>query len=774
MAPAPPVSRPSRWRERLGRRRGDDAPRTPATWPLGSWGARTHYAFAAALAGLILAVESAFAPFFAGAQFVLFYPSTFLVAWASGPGPALLHLSLAASGILWVFSGKPAAPLDPALLRLRVSVFVLASSVAALLLTRGRRALEALRDREEALRRSDEELRRAQAVAGIGSWHLDLLRDELTWSQEEYRIFGVPPGTPMNYPRFLETIHPEDRAMVDAAWSGAQRGEPYDIEHRILAGGRVKWVNEKAQLFFDAAGRAVKGIGTTQDITERRRVAEELRQTRERFELALRGGDLGTWDWNVRTGEVVFNARWAQMRGYRPEEVAPHVSSWEKGVHPEDLARVRQALDEHFSGRKPEYEAEHRVRAKSGEWLWVLDRGRVFARDAQGNPLRMVGTELDVTARRRADEEVRRLRERDRFRAALEAAAAATVVVGRDGNIAYVNSAAEALFGWSSAEMVGQAVEMLIPERFRARHVGYREGFFREAGARRPMGSGRDLVALRKDRSELPIEAGLARVQERVSEFPAEVGLARAGDGEEFVVVTLADISMRKAAEESLRSSVAELERFAYTISHDLRAPLRSIEGYAHLLAERLGPRADGQSRAMLERVRRAAARLDRLIRDLLSYSAVARGKVELEAVDLDELLAHVVAHYPEAARASLRVRTPLGRARAQPSLLTQALANLLSNAVKFVPKGREPEVEVWTEREGGSLRLYVRDNGIGIAREAREKVFDPFTRLQAGSEGTGMGLAIVKRALERMGGSVGLESEPGRGCCFHLVLQDA
>lgn len=774
--PARPPGRASlSWRKLLSRRRhgGAGRPRGLERPPFG--GAPARYGLAAALAALSFSVENAFAAFFAAAHFVLFYPTSFLTAWLAGLGPALLHLALAVAGVFWIFHGRPPTPLpSPALTALRVAIFCAVNLVGIWVLTRGRRALEALRDSEEALRRRDEDLRRAQAVAGIGSWHLDLLRDELTWSEEEYRIFGVPPGTPMSYPRFLDIVHPEDRAMLDAAWSGAQRGEPYDIEHRIVAQGRVKWVHEKAEVFFDAAGRAVKGIGTTQDVTERRRASEELRQARERFELALRGADLGTWDWNVRTGEVVFNARWAGMRGYRLEEVEPRVSSWEANVHPDDLPLVRRALEEHFAGRRKEYEAEHRVRTKSGDWIWVLDRGRVFARDEQGRPLRMVGTELDVTARKRAEEQLRRLGEQERFRAALEAAAAATVVVGRDGRIAFVNSAAESLFGWTRAEMVGQLVEMLIPERFRARHAGYRDAFFREPGARRPMGAGRDLVALRKDRTELPIEAGLARGSGSVSEFPAEVGLTRVSAGEEYVVVTLADVSVRKAAEESLRASVAELERFAYTISHDLRAPLRAIEGYAHLLSERLGPQTDEQGRAMLGRVREAAARLDRLIRDLLSYAAVSRAACELEPVDLDAALAHVVAHYPDVGRARLRVRAPLGRASAQPSLLTQALANLLGNAVKFVPEGREPEVEVWAEREGGTLRLNVRDNGIGIPPEHREKVFEPFTRLRPEYEGTGMGLSIVKRAMERMGGRVRVESEPGRGSRFWLELRDA
>lgn len=143
-------------------------------------------------------------------------------------------------------------------------------------------------------------------------------------------------------------------------------------------------------------------------------VLQQVRLAQERFELALRGADLGAWDWNVQTGEVTFNSRWAEMRGYRLEEIRPHVETWSSAVHPDDWEKVQKALNDHFQGLAPEYEAEHRVRTKSGEWIWVLDRGRVFARDENGKPLRMVGTELDITERKQNEIEKQRLYEEAR------------------------------------------------------------------------------------------------------------------------------------------------------------------------------------------------------------------------------------------------------------------------------------------------------------------------------------------------------------------------
>jgi PAS domain S-box-containing protein len=138
-----------------------------------------------------------------------------------------------------------------------------------------------------------------------------------------------------------------------------------------------------------------------------RTVQEQIRESQERFELALLGAGLGAWDWNIQSGEVIFNPRWAEMRGFRPEEVKPHIDSCISGVHPDDLPRVQKALTDCFSGLVPEYEIEFRTLTKSGNWMWVLDRGRLFTRDEKGQPKRMVGTELDITERKRVEQELR-------------------------------------------------------------------------------------------------------------------------------------------------------------------------------------------------------------------------------------------------------------------------------------------------------------------------------------------------------------------------------
>ncbi|RPI53763.1 MAG: PAS domain S-box protein, partial [Acidobacteria bacterium] len=406
---------------------------------------------------------------------------------------------------------------------------------------------------EAALRASHADLVRAQSVTDVGSWRLDVRQNVLQWSEQEYRIFGVAPGTPMTYEAFLACVHPDDRAYVDREFTAALRGQPYDIEHRIVVDGAVRWVREKADLEFDDNHILVGGIGVTLHITERHQRDEQLRQTQERLDLALRGADLALWDWNVASGEVIFNQRWAEMRGYRPEEVRGHVDSWRSGVHPEDWPQVQQVLEDYFQGRRSEYETEHRVRTKSGQWIWILDRGKVFARNERGEPIRMLGTELDITARKQSEEALR----------LAEAKAAGILSISADGiisiddqqRITLFNEGAEKIFGYSKKEAIGAPLEILIPERLRAAHRGHVTTFAASAGASRKMGT-RDLsiVGLRKDGEEFPADAAISKL---------EVG------GTRVLTVVLRDVTEQKRLENEQKFLAEIGPALATTLDYD-------------------------------------------------------------------------------------------------------------------------------------------------------------------------------------------------------------
>jgi PAS domain S-box-containing protein len=234
-----------------------------------------------------------------------------------------------------------------------------------------------------------------------------------------------------------------------------------------------------------------------------------------------------------------------------------------------------------------------------------------------------------------------------------------------------------------------------------------------------------------------------------------------------------------KAQTAELRESLAEMEAFTYTVAHDLRAPLRAMAGFSQVLLKDFSGSLGAEAKDYVERIAEASRRMDALIQDLLSYSRVTRVCLRTEALDLDRLVAELVAELgPELRQRHARIEVDPGlpRARGDATAVRHVLSNLLSNALKFVAPGVTPAVRVRGERGEGRTRICVEDNGIGIAPEHHERIFGVFQRLHRTEEypGTGIGLAIVKKAVERMNGVVGLESAPGRGSRFWVDLPAA
>jgi signal transduction histidine kinase len=223
----------------------------------------------------------------------------------------------------------------------------------------------------------------------------------------------------------------------------------------------------------------------------------------------------------------------------------------------------------------------------------------------------------------------------------------------------------------------------------------------------------------------------------------------------------------------ALQETVSELESFSYSISHDMRAPLRAMQSFAQLLAEDCGERIGPEGKDYIRRIIGASERMDRLIQDVLTYSRVTRTELPLEQVDLEVLVDGILESYPQfqPPHAKIEVRRPLPCVMGNAAALVQCVSNLVGNAIKFVAPDVVPQVEIWAEVCAARVRLYVRDNGIGIEPEAHENIFRIFYQLDRSYEGTGIGLAVVRKAAERMGGTVGLKSGLNRGSTFHLEL---
>ena len=345
-----------------------------------------------------------------------------------------------------------------------------------------------------------------------------------------------------------------------------------------------------------------------------------------------------------------------------------------------------------------------------------------------------------------------------RFRAMVESVPHGVVMVDGSGEIVFVNRQTERLFGYAREALLGQPIERIVPTRFRERHPEFRATYFADPQAR-AMGAGRDLFGRRKDGTEIPVEIGLNPIE-------TDEGL--------FVLASVVDISARKRAEEELRRSNEELERFAYVASHDLQEPLRTVTSYVQLLARRYRDKLDADAAEFIEFAVQGAMRMQRLIEDLLAFSRVGTRAAALVPTDanaaLDAALENLKAAAGEAG--ATLTRGPLPTVLADPVQLGQLFTNLVGNAVKF--RGTEPpRVQIGAERDGTQWVFRVRDNGIGIDPQYFERIFVIFQRLHGRNEypGTGIGLAVCRKIVERHGGLIWVESEEGGGATFSFTL---
>jgi PAS domain S-box-containing protein len=374
---------------------------------------------------------------------------------------------------------------------------------------------------------------------------------------------------------------------------------------------------------------------------------------------------------------------------------------------------------------------------------------------------------IDITERKRAEE---------RFRLVVEASPSAILMVNNEGRITLVNTQTETLFGYKRSELLDQPMEILVPERYRGGHPGHRTGFFQHPSTR-AMGAGRDLYGSRKDGTEMPIEIGLNPI---------------VTDEGAFVLASIIDITERKRTDAEihrlndelelrvierttqLEAANKEMEAFSYSASHDLRAPLRHLAGYASLLQKNGASQLDENSRRYVNTIIEESCRMGDLIDHLLNFSRLGRAALQKRPVDLQQLINEVVANtaVPEGHHIRWTI-SDLPTVSADPSLLRLVFENLLSNAVKFTRKSEEPQVEIGCSSARHQFVLFVKDNGEGFDMRYVDKLFGVFQRLHRTDEfeGTGIGLANVRRIVSRHGGTTWAEGIVGKGATFFITL---
>lgn len=533
-------------------------------------------------------------------------------------------------------------------------------------------------------------------------------------------------------------------------------------------------------------------VAQIHDISQRVQQSNELRASQRQLAMTVESAGIGIWDIHVITGDATYGGRYGEMLGLCTADLAPSLDTWRDLVHPNDLPVVMACSEQHLAGAAAVFSCEMRLRTSNQGWLWVHSIGRVYERDAQGQPLKMAGIHLDIDQRKRhelalVEKDQALLRLQQQLASVINSATELSIIAtDPQGLIELYNVGAEQMLGYRAAEMIGLQSPLLvhdateiaaccsaIAERTGQPVTGFDMFIFLAAHDSR---FSKEWTYLRQDGKRITVHL---MVTPRMDHTGKVLGYL-------FVATDISEQKQAQAVLEAATEQAIQANRaksdFLANMSHEIRTPMNAVIGFSNLLAET--PLNDTQ-RDFVQSIQQSGDALQCLINDILDFSKIEAGHMELEQIEFDlryllEGALDIVAE--KAALQNLELAcivepTLPHKLLGDPSRLRQVLLNLLNNAIKFTSHG-EVVIRVSQQKPADHrcyLRFAVTDTGIGMSSEAIERLFTPFTQADSSVTrrfgGTGLGLSICKRLIEAMDGQIGVTSEVGVGSEFWFEL---
>jgi PAS domain S-box-containing protein len=629
--------------------------------------------------------------------------------------------------------------------------------------------LDQIQQREAALQESADRLRLALSASQIGTWDWHIHGNQVKWDEATFRQFGLKPEPgEFTFEDFIRKVHPEDRAAVSQAMQTAIRNRTeLDTEFRVFwPDGSLHHLGMRGVAVYEEKGRPQRMVGVSLDYTDRKEAEAAhslLAAIVESSDDAIVGKDLN--------GNIIsWNAGAQRVYGYTAEEVlgrsvtmltSPDRPDEEPGI----LSQIR-------SGSVVQHYETVRIR-KNGQPVQIALSVSPI-RNAKGQVVGVSSISRDISERKHAEEVLAQQA------AALQEQAqllelANVLARDLDDKIILWSAGMEQMYGWTKTEALGKISHDLLATEFPEPLESVRATLLHQGEW---VG---ELIHRRSDGHRLTVSSRWV--------------LHRDNQGKPSAILEINnDITERKQAEEEIRRLNAELEQrvqqrtaalsaandeleaFTYSVSHDLRAPLRHIDAFARIIQEDMTAQSSPELRNYVDRIRKGTQTMGRLVDDLLKLSRVGRAQPDWQDTDLNVVLEGVLSDL-KGETASRQIEWKIGRlpkAACDPGLIKQVFANLLSNAIKYTRPRSQAVIEVGQIRFGEEIAVFVRDNGVGFDMRYVSKLFGVFERLHRleDFEGTGIGLATVRRIVQKHGGRVWAEAEPDKGAAFFFTLQ--
>jgi PAS domain S-box-containing protein len=633
---------------------------------------------------------------------------------------------------------------------------------------------------EHKLRSNEAFLERIGTIGGIGGWEFDLGARRVTWSSQTYRIleedFAYEPQAETKTAFYA----PEARPVIESAIAEcAEQGVAWDLEvPAATAKGRPIWVRSIGTPEWQD-GRVVRVIGAVQDVTARRAIQTQLKDSADRFSIAADSAGIGVWELDSRKDILTWDAWMYRMYGMHKTGAAESHASWLAALHPEDRPRCEAESEAAFRGPN-DFNSEFRIIRPSGEVRYIKAASRA-ERDVNGISVRTIGVNIDVTEARR--NEILARRETASLLQTVLDSASEVAIIATDANlmIKVFNSGAERMLGFTSSEMVGQQTLARIHDADEVEAYGTLLGIPVD-----PL----DAKNLRGAAASRSYERTYVHKDGTLIDVALFINTTRSEEGGILGYVCVArDIREQNADKEVLTQGISKAEdanraksRFLANMSHEIRTPMNAVMGLSYLLSHTL---LTAEQSALLAKIQVASNSLLSVITNILDLSKIEANELLVESTvfsltDLLRDVADVMAVQAEAKGIEFAMDTPndLPEALAgDPTRLKQILVNLLSNAIRFTDDG---SVRFTTNRHPNAsgeiiLCFTVVDTGIGISPQEQQKIFAPFaqadTSITRRFGGTGLGLSIVKQLTQMLRGTVGVQSIVGIGSTFTVVL---